>query len=307
VKTPVAFLIYNRPELTRRVFNEIRNAQPPVLLIVADGPSPKRTEDALHCTLTRSIVENVDWPCTVMRNYADFNMGCRERVSSGLDWVFSQVPEAIVLEDDCLPEPGFFRFCTEVLEHFRDDDRVMMVSGTNMLEEWKSETQSYHFSNYGGVWGWASWRRAWNYYDVDMKDWEKPEVKEKVKQVLGSEKQFKKRASCFDLTHDGKIDTWDFQWSFARLARGGLSVVPSVNLICNIGFGPDASHTTDPRSPVSALKLRPLRFPVRWRDSVTVDRDYDACFIAKVTAKPPICDRIGDVLKAALRMLRRRD
>ncbi len=260
VKTPVAFLIYNRPELTRRVFNEIRNAQPPVLLIVADGPSPKRTEDALHCTLTRSIVENVDWPCTVMRNYADFNMGCRERVSSGLDWVFSQVPEAIVLEDDCLPEPGFFRFCTEVLEHFRDDDRVMMVSGTNMLEEWKSETQSYHFSNYGGVWGWASWRRAWNYYDVDMKDWEKPEVKEKVKQVLGSEKQFKKRASCFD-----------------------------------------------PRSPVSALKLRPLRFPVRWRDSVTVDRDYDACFIAKVTAKPPICDRIGDVLKAALRMLRRRD
>ena len=166
--TPIVFLIFNRPDTTKRVFEAIRQAKPKKLLVVADGPRDDRQGEAEKCAAVRSIIDTVDWDCKVLTNYADVNLGCGLRVSSGLDWVFEQVEEAIILEDDCLPHPSFFPFCEEMLDLYRHDERIMHIAGTNSLEEWKSDVQSYHFSYTGGIWGWATWQRAWKYYHFKM-------------------------------------------------------------------------------------------------------------------------------------------
>jgi GT2 family glycosyltransferase len=156
--TPVAFLIFNRPDTTARVFEAIRQAKPPKLLVVADGPRPDRPDDIEKCKAARAIVEGVDWDCEVLKNYSDINLGCGKRPATGITWVFEQVEEAIILEDDCMPNPTFFEFCQAMLAEYRDDKRIMMIGGTNFLGEWKSKIQSYHFSFYGGTWGWASYK-----------------------------------------------------------------------------------------------------------------------------------------------------
>ena len=164
MRTPVAFLIYRRPDLTARVFEAIARAKPPVLLVVADGP--KDAGEEARCAAAREVIEKVDWPCEVRRNYSDANLGCRERVATGLDWVFRQVEEAILLEDDCLPSPDFFAFCEAMLERFRNDDRVGHVSGSNSDRGRASRETSYYFSRYSTIWVWATWRRAWKDYDA---------------------------------------------------------------------------------------------------------------------------------------------
>ena len=164
LNTPVIFGVFNRPESTRRVFEAIAQAKPRQLFVFADGP--RSTADAAQCAQTRAIVEQVDWVCDVHYHYSETNLGCRERFKSGLEWAFSEIDEAIVLEDDCVPDPTFFVFCQDMLERFRHDPRVMMVCGTNYLGHWKEDRQSYHFSHFGTVWGWASWKRAWALYDA---------------------------------------------------------------------------------------------------------------------------------------------
>ena len=146
MKTPVAFIIFNRPDTTKRVFEAIRHAKPPKLLVIADGPRADRPGEAEKCAAAREIIEGVDWECEVLTNYSDVNLGCGKRVSTGIDWVFDQVEEAIILEDDCLPNPSFFKFCELMLEQYRHDQRIMSISGTNYLETWKSSIQSYYFS-----------------------------------------------------------------------------------------------------------------------------------------------------------------
>ncbi|MFM6612110.1 MAG: glycosyltransferase family 2 protein, partial [Microcystis panniformis] len=238
MKTPVAFIIFNRPDTTKRVFEAIRQAKPPKLLVIADGPRADRPGEAEKCAAARAIIEGVDWECEVLTNYSDVNLGCGKRVSTGIDWVFNQVEEAIILEDDCLPNSTFFEFCEVILGIYRDDERIMMVSGTNHLGTWKSTIQSYHFSYYGGIWGWASWARAWKYFDYEMTLWKKSEVQNLMRDILG-EKEYRNRKKVFSETFEGKINTWDYQWHFARLVQSGLSIVPTVNLISNLGFSED--------------------------------------------------------------------
>jgi hypothetical protein len=160
VNTPIAFFIFNRPDTTARVFEAIRQAQPSKLLVVADGPRSTRPGEAEKCAATRAIIDQVDWECEVLTNYSDVNLGCRHRVSSGLDWVFEQVEEAIILEDDCLPHPTFFRFCEELLEWYRHDHRIVAISGDNFQNGHQSGEFSYYFSRYVHIWGWATWRRG---------------------------------------------------------------------------------------------------------------------------------------------------
>jgi hypothetical protein len=295
MKTPVAFLVFNRPDTTERVFEEIRKTQPPKLLVIADGPRSDRPGETEKCSAVRAIIEKVDWDCEVLKNYADGNLGCKQRVSSGLNWVFDTVEEAIVLEDDCLPHPTFFQFCEELLEKYRNDQRIMMISGTNMLEEWKSPIQSYHFSYFGMIWGWASWRRAWNYYDVEIKLWEQPEIKNLISDVLHDEKQFKRIKSALDSIYAG-CDTWDFQWFFARVCQSGLSIVPSVNLISNIGFSQDGTHTQAHWEGVSNLTLGEMSFPLKSPYGVGIDREYSEKHNQKFLPKS-LCKRIEGKLK----------
>lgn len=177
LKTPIAFIIFNRPDTTARVFAEIAKAKPPKLLVVADGARSNRQGEAEKVAATRAIIEQVNWPCEVITNFSDKNLGCKNRVSTGIDWVFEQVPEAIILEDDCLPDPSFFRFCEEMLEKYRDDQRIGMISGDNLQFGRRRNNDSYYFSRYVHIWGWASWRDKWqSSYDVRMKKW--PEVRD---------------------------------------------------------------------------------------------------------------------------------
>jgi hypothetical protein len=256
LKTPVAFLIFNRPETTRRVFAEIARAKPPVLLVVADGPRDGVGGEAEKCKAARAVIEGVDWDCEVLTNYADDNMGCKRRVSSGLNWVFETVEEAIVLEDDCLPHPSFFPFCEELLETYRADERVMMLSGDNFQFGRRRANDSYYFTRFVHIWGWATWRRAWRHYDLEMKFW--PELRETrwLADILGHEEAANYWRQIFELVYTNRIDTWDYQWAFACWAQNGLSIVPEVNLVSNIGFGAAATHTR-PDSLVNKLENLP--------------------------------------------------
>lgn len=294
--TPVSLLVFSRPVTTARVFAAIREARPQRLFIVADGPRPNRPGESDLCAEVLRIVEQVDWPCQVLRNYSTINLGCRVRVSSGLDWVFSQVEEAIVLEDDCLPDPSFFRFCQEMLGRYRNEEQVMSICGSNLLGSWKADVQGYHFSQCFGIWGWATWRRAWNFYDVDMLLWQTPESRQRIHDVLGGGALYRMRALDFDRVAAGRVDTWDYQWTFAQLMRSGLSLVPAVNLISNIGFNADATHTVDPDSSFASLPSFPCRFPLENNKIVAADHDYDEVLIAKALSERPLLLKVSDFI-----------
>ncbi len=275
LNTPVAFLIFNRPDTTAMVFEAIRQARPPQLLVVADGPRANRPEEEPLCQATRAVIEGVDWPCEVLTNYSDVNLGCKTRVSSGLDWVFSNVDEAIILEDDCLPHPTFFRFCEELLERYRDDDRVMMIAGTNKLFGRRSISTSYYFSRYVHVWGWASWKRAWKYYDVGMKAW--PEIRDggSLNGIFREKRVARYWHRMFERVYHGGVDTWDYQWTFACLIQNGVTILPNVNLISNIGFGSMATHTQG-RSVYAGMKTESMLFPLKHPVSLIRDEQADA-------------------------------
>ncbi len=263
MNTPVAFLIFNRPETTARVFAEIARARPRKLLIVADGPRPGRTGEAEACQATRTLVERVDWDCEVITNYSETNMGCRRRVSTGITWVFEHVEEAVILEDDCLPHPTFFRFCEELLERFRDDKRVMMISGDSFQFGRRRTPYSYYFSRgTTDIWGWASWRRAWQLYDVEMRLW--PDLRDAgwLSDLLGDEEMVRYWRDTFDKTFAGH-DTWDYQWTFAIWAQHALAAIPEVNLISNIGWGQQATHTGASDSPLGNLPVAAMEFPLK--------------------------------------------
>jgi hypothetical protein len=262
-------LLYHRPALLRRVFAAVAEQQPRELLLVADGP--KDDADAARCAEARAVVEDVAWPCTVRRLYAESNLGLRLRVSSGLDWVFEQVEEAIILEDDCVPDPSFFRFCQTLLERYGDDERVMEIGGGNFQLGRRRTTHSYYFSAYCCVYGWATWRRAWRHYDLHIRRW--PELRSSglLESVCGDGVEVDYWRRVFDEVYDGRMaSTWDYQWLLALWSQHGLSVVPEVNLVSNIGFGPDASHTKWLEAPEAALptgRMDELDHPLAvWRN-----------------------------------------
>jgi hypothetical protein len=261
MKTPVAFIIFNRPETTARVFEAIRQAKPPLLLVIADGARTSKPGEAEKCAATRAIIDGVDWDCEVITNYSGVNLGCGKRVSSGIDWVFQEVEEAIILEDDCLPHPSFFQFCEELLEYYRHDTRIMCISGDNFQSGKKYSAASYYFSIYPHCWGWASWRRAWKHYDFEMIKW--PEIRDGgwLSSILDSRESLRYWSKIFDNMYKGVIDTWDYQWTFTCWIQNGLSILPEVNLISNIGFGADATHTVE-NSPLANLPVEAVEFPI---------------------------------------------
>ncbi len=241
LSTPVAFLIFNRPELTKTVFEAIRQAQPQKLLVIADGP--RFPEEVQKCQKTREIINQVDWQCEVLTNFSENNLGCKQRISSGLNWVFSEVEKAIILEDDCLPAPSFFEFCQNLLERYRDDERIMHISGNNFQDSQSRNTFSYYLSKYTHVWGWASWRRAWKHYDVTLKTWPEYKKSSMIASICESVYEQKYWTDIFEKVFNNAIDTWDYQWLYTCWFQSGLSVLPNSNLVSNIGFGSDATHT----------------------------------------------------------------
>lgn len=294
--TPVALLVFNRPEETSRVFKVIREARPEQLLVIADGPRSSRPGEAALCAEVRRIVGHVDWPCQVLFNYSDVNLGCKLRVSSGLDWVFSQVEEAIVLEDDCLPHLTFFRFCQEMLEKYRNNNRIASIGGTNYQFNSLNISESYYFSIYNHIWGWASWKRAWKDYDVDMKNWPSIRGTNWLSNYFVSKLDAYFWNVNFEKVYRGKIDTWDIQWTFACWLNNRLSIIPCENLVSNIGFGPEATHTKNGNCRVAHMAEMEINFPLIHPDNV--DRTHGADeYTQKTIFRQSTVKTIADVLK----------
>jgi hypothetical protein len=274
---PVALFIFNRPMQTARVFSQIAHMRPRQLFVVADGP--RGPEEIAACAAAREVCECVDWPCDVHRHYSETNVGCRRRMSSGIDWVFSQVERAILLEDDCLPDPTFFPFCEELLERYAEDERVMMISGDNFQFGDRPAAESYYFSAIPHIWGWATWRRAWAHYDVNMRSWPAEADGNFHGNLLPPQAARYHQRLIADV-YAGKIDTWDVQWSLACWLRRGLTILPSVNLISNIGFGPGATHTRK-ADPFASLPTEPMQFPLRHPDRMTLNAEADRAFFRR--------------------------
>lgn len=270
--TPIVFIIFNRPDLTQKVFSEIAMVEPTKLFIIGDGPRIDKVGERNTVESTREIIQQVDWDCEVITNYSNVNLGCKKRISSGLDWVFKQVEEAIILEDDCLPEPTFFRFCQEMLEHYRHNKRISMISGSNFSSSYTRTDRSYHFSKYSMIWGWASWRDRWaESYDVNLLDWPRIRDEKRLADMLGNKREVRYWRKIFERLYCGEIDSWAYQWGFANLLGKRMSIVPKVNLISNIGCGENATHTTNSESRLANLERNPISFPVIHPNDISID------------------------------------
>ena len=240
--TPTILIIYNRPDLAEQVFARIRAAQPKHLFVIADGPRKDRPNDDTLCQMTRDVVQ-VDWDCDLHLEYSVENMGCQQRIYSGLNRAFELYPQAIILEDDCLPDPSFFGFCEFMLNRYADDEAVMHISGSNFASPKKFE-HSYAFTQYPTPWGWATWRRAWNRQDLKMVEFFKaPEIYRK--QLGISDKAFSKLMKRLRKVYTGEVDSWAYPWLATTIASNGRCLTPKANLIGNIGFDERSTHTAN--------------------------------------------------------------
>ena len=275
VLSPVIFIIFNRPEVTERVFAEIAKARPSTLLVIADGPRPERSHEENLCRLARQVVERITWPCKVFSNYSDHNLGCKSRIASGLDWAFSIVEEGIILEDDCLPAEDFFRYCDLMLDRYRDNNYIGMISGNNFQDGVIRGDGDYYFSRYCHIWGWATWARAWRKYDVEITQWPMLRAQGWLKTFEFSLDERKYWARSFNRVYDGKLDTWDHQWTMACWLENMISVMPNKNLISNIGFGAEATHTMA-EGKFSKMEIKKINFPLKHPSTIAVNHEADS-------------------------------
>jgi hypothetical protein len=275
--TPIALFLFNRPEQTRRVFAQIASAKPCRLLLIADGP--RDPDEQAIVEQARAVTANIDWPCEVSRDFSAVHLGCKRRMSSGIDWVFSQCEQAILLEDDCLPDPTFFPYCQELLDRYESDERVMTIAGANFQFGARPTPHSYYFSAIHHIWGWATWRRAWKHYDVQMQQWPAVAQTDFPVGLLPTYAAAHHRRMMAQ-TFSGKLDTWDVQWTLSCWLRGGLCVLPSVNLISNIGYGATATHTRK-TDLCAALPTEPMEFPLRHPPYVDRCTSADDAFLRR--------------------------
>jgi hypothetical protein len=262
--TPVIFIIFNRPDTTQKVFEAIRQIKPTKLLIIADGARPNKPSELDKCQAARSIIDTkVDWDCEIITNYSDINLGCKQRISSGLDWAFELVEEAIILEDDCLPNFSFFHFCQELLEKYREDKRIFHISGNNFQFGRKRTEDSYYFSIYNHCWGWATWRRAWQHYDIDMQLW--PQIRDErwLQDILINPFAVRYWQKKFQDVYDNKIDSWAIRLTLSCWLQSGLTILPNVNLVSNIGFDLSGTHHQYNRSPLANIPTQKINFPLQ--------------------------------------------
>ncbi len=271
---PLLMIAFNRPEKTQRVFEAVRAAAPRRLYVAADGPRPHVPSDPDRCALTRTLLENVDWPCEVQRLYQTSNLGCKRGVGSAIDWFLAHEESGIILEDDCLPSPDFFPLCAELLERYRESPEVMMIGGHNPLGLWEQSEASYVFTRTTPIWGWATWRRAWAQYDAAMARWDESEARAVVRSRMPAT-EYRITSQRFDSVYEGRLDTWDFGWAFAILLNQGVSVMPTGNLVSNIGFDSEATHTRRPSLQEGAVRTYRLESPIRHPATTTPDDRFE--------------------------------
>lgn len=274
MKSAVLFLIFNRPDTTQAVFEEIRKAKPPRLYVAADGPRDSRDGEVEICRKTRAVVESIDWACDVKTLFRENNLGCRNAVSSAIDWFFDNEEDGIILEDDIVPAPEFFEYCDLMLDRYRDQPKVMMISGFNPLGAGVESSQCF-FSQNPTIWGWATWRTRWKLYDVTMSDWLPCAFIQLMKSKLPLH-LLEYFLDAYQKTKEGLLNTWDYQWTWRIQERDGLVVKPVANLITNIGVTGTHSGAVDKNhyTPWGKLAVGDIRLP----EAQEIDRQRDAAW-----------------------------
>ena len=259
---PILLLVFNRPDLTAQVMSVLRRLRPKRIFVAADGPRPNVTGDTELCIRAREIATTVDWECELTTLFRDTNLGCGHAVSGAITWFFERVEEGIILEDDCLPSLSFFAFCADALERFRDDPRVGTISGDYFLPPALLLEQPYYFSKYFQIWGWATWRRTWRKYSFDLSFESEENWRKILEEVHSAPLESKYWQEVLEGLNNGTVNTWDYQMMFISWRERFLHLMPTRNLVTNIGFRSDATHTSFdspldqlPRTEISPFKV----------------------------------------------------
>ena len=279
IDVPVALVFFIRPCLLKKVFAAIRQARPRQLFLIQDGPRSGRADDEENIRACRAIVEDIDWECEVSRNYAEHNLGCGMRPYTGISWVFEHVDWAIILEDDCVPSQSFFTFCCELLDYYENDGRIGMISGLNHFGKCVCEG-SYFFAKSGANTGWATWKRVWEQYDYGF-SYADGLDKRAIEQQFPSRRAARDRMSAWqkgrDRIHNGdNVSFWDLQLEACKFAYNYTTIIPTKNLVTNIGTGKSSTHNTlkSPFNNLPAYEMQELIHPAGFAQNYAYDRRY---------------------------------
>jgi hypothetical protein len=275
MEIPVVLFAYNRLGLLKRVLEPILAANPSALVLVTDGPKSGDADDQEKCRQVRAYLDEVSIAGDLRRIYSDVNLGAGRRIASGLDWIFSVFEEAIVLEDDLLPDHTFFEFCEELLARYRDEPKVAMISGCNFHFGRQFGQHSYFFSRCVGTWGWATWRRAWRHFDFEIRRWPELRQTSMLRDLWVRPEPATYWRDRFDEVQGGRDDVWDYQWALAMWSHGAVEVYPNRNLISHIGCLPGATHLVDARDPLCNQPTQPMIFPLSHPTEIAADIGAD--------------------------------
>jgi hypothetical protein len=282
--SPVVFCIFNRPEQTQQVFAAIREAQPSALHVVADGPRPHVANEAELCEQTRAIVEGVDWTCEVTLDFSELNLGCQERIYTGISNAFKRFEFAIILEDDCVPSLDFFKFVDQMHERYKKDESIMHISGTSFVRPLKPKI-SYYRSPYPLIWGWATWRRAWEPFTLDMSGW--PKLKERLQnETIASPKIHQRFLKHLEKSYTGEVKTWDYPYCTHILENRGHCINPCYNLVSNIGFIEGSTHLTNALSAQANIPIDPLPESLVEPSKTEIDVHYSSTQLTNALYRP---------------------
>lgn len=271
-QTPVAIFIFNRPECTKQLVEALAVVRPVNLFVIADGP---RSENDIElCEQTRAIIDQIDWQCTILKRYAKVNIGCRESIPNGLTWVFDHVDTCIILEDDCIPQPSFFPFCEELLSLYKNDERIMTICGHRSDGPNEYENESYYFSKYPSIWGWATWKEKWAKFDLNMSQWNECKDSNWLRTILPTAKAIDYWSRTFDKMKNG-MNTWDYALVYSCWLHDGISIRSKVNMITNVGFGEDATHTNQPEMKSIYANSVDIKFPLIHPNLICIDKAAD--------------------------------
>jgi len=294
-RVPILIIAFNRPKTTEKLYEVIKKIKPKDLFVSFDAPRSGNISDEKNCSKVQDIFNSIDWDCRVRKFYHNSNVGCDKSVVGAINWFFEQVDEGIILEDDCLPDTSFFAFCDILLNKYRTDERIMMISGDNFLSHYYSSEDSYLFSRYALIWGWATWKRAWSKYDNKMSTYAEFVSSKKINGVFSN---FIQRAFwniIFYKRYYGYNTAWDSKWTYALLVNSGMCIAPTVNLVENIGFDENATNTKEKAQKRYRIKAESIPLPLNHPAIIMVDNNYDAKTFNRVFV-PMI--KIGPVLSS---------
>lgn len=280
-ETPVALVFFARPDVLKLSFEAIRKAKPKILFLIQDGARINNKDDVTKIEDCRQIVSSIDWDCQVYKNYSEENLGCGVRVFSGVSWAFQYADRLIIIEDDCVPSIGFFQFCEEILERYKNDQRVDMISGMNHLEEYDKTPYDYFFTMAGSIAGWATWKRAWSTIDFNMNYKEDKDAERLITNLYGKDLYKRIKTMSSKLERGERVTSWSLQRGMNMYLNSGLIIVPKKNLMTNIGITENSANSPSsmrliPRSlrKLYCLRTYDLNFPLKHPKYIINDVEY---------------------------------